>query len=71
MKILDFLRVRSSGARAITASEECPMVETKLAFIITAAGYGINILVLGIIAGVIWAISQLFKRAKGNPERMG
>jgi Na+-transporting methylmalonyl-CoA/oxaloacetate decarboxylase gamma subunit len=47
------------------------MIETKLAFIVTAAGYGINILVLGIIAGVIWAISQLFKKEKPMREGRG
>jgi Na+-transporting methylmalonyl-CoA/oxaloacetate decarboxylase gamma subunit len=71
MGTLRLLRLRSSGARAVAASEEDSMIETKLAFVVTAAGYGINILVLGIIAGVIWAISQFFKKAKANEERRG
>jgi Na+-transporting methylmalonyl-CoA/oxaloacetate decarboxylase gamma subunit len=47
------------------------MVETSLAFIVTAAGYGINILVLGVIAGVIWAISRILSREKVSAEKRG
>jgi Na+-transporting methylmalonyl-CoA/oxaloacetate decarboxylase gamma subunit len=42
------------------------MADSNLALLITAAGYGINILVLGIIAAMIWGITKLLESNKTN-----
>lgn len=34
------------------------MADINVALIITAAGYGINILILGIIGAIIWGITK-------------
>jgi Na+-transporting methylmalonyl-CoA/oxaloacetate decarboxylase gamma subunit len=40
------------------------MVDWNLAFLISGAGYGINILVLIIISMLIWLISMVIKGSK-------
>lgn len=40
------------------------MVDWKLAFLVSGAGYGINILVLIIISLLIWSISLVIKDNK-------
>ncbi len=40
------------------------MIDWNLAFLISGAGYGINILVLIIISVIIWLISRVIKGNK-------
>jgi hypothetical protein len=40
------------------------MVNWKLAFLVSGAGYGINILVLIIISALIWLSNLAIKRSK-------
>jgi len=42
------------------------MNDTNLALLVAAAGYGINILVLGIIAVIIWGVTKLAEINKTN-----
>jgi Na+-transporting methylmalonyl-CoA/oxaloacetate decarboxylase gamma subunit len=45
------------------------MVDWNLAFLISGAGYGINILVLVIISIIVWSISLVIKRNKKSHKK--
>lgn len=40
------------------------MADSDLAFFIAAVGYGINILILGILAATIWGVSKFIENQK-------
>ncbi len=40
------------------------MIDTKLAFLVSAAGYGINILVMIMVSVLIWVMSLCIKRVE-------
>jgi hypothetical protein len=42
------------------------MADSNLAWLIAAVGYGINILILGIIAAIIWGITKIIESNKTN-----
>ncbi len=44
--------------------EGSKMIDYKLAFLISGAGYGIVILVMIIISGLMWVLSLTIKRAE-------